>query len=163
MEYILKCTSFHPWITKTLKKLGSDFHTSHPKLFWANSKIKTFTQGRFFSSTQRKCLRWCVLLATNHLRVLLSGLPFQWNLSFCDSCFVRGVLLLHFSGLGPEICFLYPFSQGHGSRSLLGLKNSLPVKFSFSTLSLWVYSMPCFIARSVICSKRFFKNVFLPF
>lgn len=121
------------------------------------------SQGRFFSSTQRKCLRWCVLLATNHLRVVLSGLPFQWSLSFCDSCFMRGVLLLHFSGLGPEICFLYPFSQAHGSRSLLGLKNSLTVKFSFSTLSLWVYSMPCFIARSVICSKRFLKNVFLPF
>ena len=37
---------------KKLKKLGSDFHTSHPKLFWANSKIKTFTQGRFFSFPQ---------------------------------------------------------------------------------------------------------------
>lgn len=121
-----------------------------------------FSRKIFFFHPE-KMFEMCVLLATNHLRVILSGLPFQWSLSFCDSCFMRGVLLLHFSGLGPEICFLYPFSQGHGSRSLLGLKNSLTVKFSFSTLSLWVYSMPCFIARSVICSKRFFLNVFLPF
>lgn len=97
-----------------------------------------------------------VCFTCNHLRVILSGLPLQWNLSFCDSCFMRGVLLLDFPGLGPEICFLNPFSQAHGSRSLLGLKNSLIVKFSFGTLSLWVCSMPCFIARSVICSKRFF-------
>ena len=97
-----------------------------------------------------------VCFTCNHLRVILSGLPLQWNLSFCDSCFMRGVLLLDFPGLGPEICFLNSFSQAHGSRSLLGLKNSLIVKFSFGTLSLWVCSMPCFIARSVICSKRFF-------
>lgn len=48
----LKMYLFSSLNNKKLKKLGSDFHTSHPKLFWANSKIKTFTQGRFFSFPQ---------------------------------------------------------------------------------------------------------------
>ena len=125
---------------------------------WA-SPCCEFSMKIFFFHPEKMFEMVC--FTCNHLRVILSGLSFQWNLSFSDSCFLRGVLLLDFPGLGPKICFLHPFSQGHGSRNLLGLENSLIVKFSFSTLPLWVSSMSCFIARSVICSKRFFFHVSL--
>ena len=112
----------------------------------------------FFFHTEKMFEMVCFIC--NHLGGILSDFPFQWNLSCYDSCFrrVESFLLDFPLWLGPEICLLHPSPQDHGSRSLLGLENSLK---SSLCLALWVSRMPCFIDRSIMCSKRFSK-IFFP-
>lgn len=136
-------------------------------IFWLKVQVwvslAVNSQWFFFLPSREKCLRWCVLLATTWesfslvclfneiypfvILVLWEECSERFPVGWRESLkFVSWILSL--KPMEAEVCWVWKLPHSK-------------IQFWYS-LSLWVCSI-CHWLGSVICSKRFFFNVFLSF